>query len=100
MQNFKERWEITKNWQLLFPFLGLFGLFFSSYRLVDKLFTSQALYIKLPLTLIIGFLLLIPFTRKLLINLWFRNKYKTNHKPEEDIIDAEIIEEEKNKDEL
>ncbi|MDC0426486.1 FxsA family protein [Pelagibacteraceae bacterium] len=48
----------------------------------------------------IGFLLLIPFTRKLLINLWFRNKYKTNHKPEEDIIDAEIIEEEKNKDEL
>ena len=51
----------------------------------------------------IGFLLLIPFTRKLLINLWMKKKYKNNtNKNNDDIIDAEIIEEkeEKEKDEL
>ena len=47
-----------------------------------------------------GFLLLIPFTRKLIIGLWFKNRYKTNHKKDEEIIDAEIIEEKKDKDEL
>jgi UPF0716 protein FxsA len=48
----------------------------------------------------IGFLLLFPFTRKLIISLWFKNKYKTSHKQDEEIIDAEIIEEKKDKDEL
>ena len=48
----------------------------------------------------LGFLLLLPFTRKLIISFWFRNKYKTNSQNEEEIIDAEIIEEDKNKDEL
>ena len=48
----------------------------------------------------IGFLLLFPLTRKLIIKIWFRNKYKNNHKPDEEIIDAEIIEEKKDKDEL
>ena len=49
----------------------------------------------------IGFLLLIPFTRKLLINLWMKKKYKNNtNKNNDDIIDAEIIEEKEEKDEL
>ena len=48
----------------------------------------------------LGFLLLFPFSRKLIISFWFRNKYKTNSQNEEEIIDAEIIEEDKNKDEL
>ena len=48
----------------------------------------------------IGFLLLFPFTRKLIINIWFKNKYKKNYKQDEGIIDAEIIEEKKDKDEL
>ena len=53
----------------------------------------------------IGFLFLIPFTRKIIINLWLKNKLrnkprqKTNNQ-ESGIIEAEIIEEEKNKDEL
>jgi|TARA_B110000444_G_C18600246_1_gene482725 UPF0716 protein FxsA len=47
-----------------------------------------------------GFLLLFPTTRKLIIGLWFKNKYKTSHKQDEEIIDAEIIEEKKDKDEL
>jgi|TARA_B110000971_G_C19813972_1_gene410151 UPF0716 protein FxsA len=46
----------------------------------------------------IGFLLLIPFTRKFLINLWMKNKYNNKvYKNSENIIDAEIIEEEKEK---
>ena len=48
----------------------------------------------------LGFLLLFPFSRKFIISFWFRNKYKTNSQNEEEIIDAEIIEEDKNKDEL
>ena len=47
-----------------------------------------------------GFLLLLPFTRKIIINFWLKNKYQKNTKSSEDVIDAEIIEEEKNKDEL
>tara|TARA_B100000767_G_C19423020_1_gene392780 strand:- start:162 stop:587 length:426 start_codon:yes stop_codon:yes gene_type:complete len=48
----------------------------------------------------IGFLLLLPFTRKLIIGLWFKNKIKTKNKYNDEIIDAEIIEEKKDKDEL
>ena len=48
----------------------------------------------------IGFLFLVPFTRKIIINLWLKNKYKDNSQNKSDIIDAEIIEEEKKKDEL
>ena len=48
----------------------------------------------------IGFLLLLPFTRKLIIGIWFKNKIKTKNKYNDEIIDAEIIEEKKDKDEL
>ena len=48
----------------------------------------------------IGFFLLIPFTRKTIINFWLKNKIHKNTKNNKDVIDAEIIEEEKNKDEL
>ena len=40
MKRFKEQWEIQENWQLLFPLLGVIGLFFSSYRLALK-FTGE-----------------------------------------------------------
>ena len=46
----------------------------------------------------IGFLLLIPFTRKLLLNLALRKKAKNNNKSQNKTIDGEIIE--NNKDEL
>ena len=48
----------------------------------------------------IGFLFLVPFTRKIIINLWLRNKYKNRPHNEEGIIEAEIIQENKKKDEL
>jgi UPF0716 protein FxsA len=51
----------------------------------------------------VGFLLLIPFTRKIVINFLLKNKYHDNSRKEKgEIIDAEIIEKdkEKGKDEL
>ena len=48
----------------------------------------------------IGFLLLLPFTRKIIISFLFRNKYNKKNKYDEEVIDAEIIEEKKDKDEL
>ena len=41
---------------------------------------------------VIGFLLLIPFTRKIIINLCFKNKYIIDNQNDEEIIEAEIIE--------
>tara|TARA_B100000780_G_scaffold94934_1_gene66143 strand:+ start:2350 stop:2784 length:435 start_codon:yes stop_codon:yes gene_type:complete len=51
----------------------------------------------------VGFLLLIPFTRKIIINFLLKNKYQDKSRKERgEIIDAEIIEKdkEKGKDEL
>ena len=56
----------------------------------------------------IGFLLVVPFTRKIIINFWLQNKYQENVKNKyqenvknsDQVIDAEIIEEKKDKDEL
>ena len=46
----------------------------------------------------IGFLLLIPFTRKVLLGLFFRKKNKNDIKSKNKTVDGEIIED--NKDEL
>ena len=48
----------------------------------------------------LGFLLLFPITRKLIIKSFLKNKYQNNYKQDKEIIDAEIVEEEKDKDEL
>ena len=63
-----------------------------------------AIFLILPgfITDSIGFLLLFPFTRRLIIGHWVTNKQNQNVSREEEIIDAEIIEDtkEKDKDEL
>ena len=63
-----------------------------------------AIFLILPgfITDAIGFLLLFPFTRRLIIGHWIANKQNQNVSREEEIIDAEIIEDtkEKDKDEL
>tara|TARA_B110000971_G_scaffold153699_1_gene156977 strand:+ start:2241 stop:2666 length:426 start_codon:yes stop_codon:yes gene_type:complete len=48
----------------------------------------------------IGFLLIIPFTRKMIISFWLKNKYQKKRSEDEEIIDAEIIEEKKDENEL
>ena len=47
------------------------------------------------LTDFIGFLLLIPFTRKIFFKFAFRNKPKTDIKKKNDIIDGEVIDNKK-----
>ena len=44
---------------------------------------------------LIGFLLLIPFTRKILFNLFLRKKTKNDNKSQNKTIDGEIVEREK-----
>lgn len=57
MKNFKTQWEIKSNWQLIFPFLGIIGLVYSSYKL-SNIFAKESLLIKGLLTLVISFILL------------------------------------------
>lgn len=52
MRNFKERWEIQKNWQLIFPALGVLVLLYSSYKLTG-LFIDRTDYSKILLLIII-----------------------------------------------
>ena len=40
MNELKENWEIGRNWQLIFPLLGILGLGYSSFRL-SSLFLNQ-----------------------------------------------------------
>lgn len=58
METFKKNWEIQHNWQLIFPFLGLFGLGYSSYKLAAALFKQLDLIWILCLTAVIFFMLL------------------------------------------
>lgn len=61
MKKFKEKWEIQKNWQLLFPFLGVLVLLYCCYRLAsiffDRTDSSQLTYLVL-LSIVIYFVLL------------------------------------------
>jgi len=58
MQNFKERWQIQQNWQLIFPLLGIVGLLYSSFKLA-KIFTGDAnLFLIASVTLVITYALL------------------------------------------
>lgn len=58
MQKIKDRWEIQQNWQLLFPFLGIFALLFSGYALAKVIlsnFTNQSNILLGFLTIIIAY---------------------------------------------
>ena len=57
MKSFKTRWEITKNWQLLFPFLGLCFLGYSVFKFVPLL-PFTALYFTIPTALVLFYILL------------------------------------------
>jgi len=77
MERFKKRWEITKNWQLLFPLLGIIGLSYSSYKLAFVFTGSYHLAYTVILTTVIFYLLLkvcLYFFKKL------ENKWVVNQK--------------------
>ncbi|OIQ23931.1 DUF6787 family protein [Lacinutrix sp. MedPE-SW] len=58
MKAFKKRWEITENWQLLFPALGLLGLFYSAYRLTGLFRKEYHIAAQIAFALLITFFLL------------------------------------------
>ena len=58
MEDFKKRWEITKNWQLFFPLVGLLGLFYSSYKILSVLKSELNVALKLTISILITSILL------------------------------------------
>ena len=72
MKKLKERWEIFKNWQLIFPFLGIIGLGYSSFRLSSLFLSEQHIAFNIVLSTVIFFVLLklVLFIFKKLENKW------------------------------
>lgn len=60
MEKFKTNWEITYNWQLLFPVLGIIGLGYSCFKLGYLFFNSLGL-IPSILIAVISFIILLKF---------------------------------------
>ena len=58
MKNFKEHWNIKQNWQLLFPFLGILVLIYSSYKLTYTVIKNTNILWAVLLTITIFFVLL------------------------------------------
>ena len=58
MQKFKERWQIQQNWQLLFPFLGLIGLVYSSYRLAKLLTNTYSIFLTVSVSVVLFYIFL------------------------------------------
>jgi len=72
MQKFKESWQIQQNWQLLFPFLGIIGIIYSSYKLAKIITKDLNIFLSISLALVISYLLvkLCLFIFKKLENKW------------------------------
>ncbi|MEO6346530.1 MAG: DUF6787 family protein, partial [Aquaticitalea sp.] len=58
MKNFKERWQIQHNWELVFPLLGVFALLYLAYKLSKIFMGSFHIIFILLVTLIFYFFLL------------------------------------------
>lgn len=74
---FKKYWEIQKNWQLLFPILGVIVLSFSSYKL-SVLFIKKAPTMLRVLVTCLLFYILLKFT--LLLFKKLEKKWHINYK--------------------
>jgi hypothetical protein len=75
MKKFKTEWEINKNWQLLFPLIGLGSLGYSAFK-ITFLLPFTALYITLPSALVVFYVLLkiVVFAIKKLESKWIVNQ--------------------------
>ena len=72
MNKFKERWEITANWQLLYPLVGILILGYSAFKLSNTLFKEQPLWLVIGASIIIFYLgiRLTLYLFQLLSNKW------------------------------
>lgn len=71
MEKFKQNWEISKNWQLLYPLFGILGLLYSGYKISLAIFKDNILLNVLG-TIIFFYMLLkiCVFTLKKLEKRW------------------------------
>lgn len=76
MSNFKQRWEITNNWQLLWPISGLIGLGYSAFKLAN-LFPVENIFIILSISLTL-FYVLLKLTLKLFK--FLEKRWKVNNR--------------------
>ena len=76
MKGFKSRWEITKNWQLLYPVAGILGLGYSAYKLA-LLFKFDAVLWQMVLALVIFFTAL---KVTLLLFKWLETRWKVDQR--------------------
>jgi len=58
MENFKKRWQIQHNWQLLFPLLGVLGNLYLAYKLATIILKGFHVIIIILVTLILCYLFL------------------------------------------
>ena len=58
MKKFKKRWDITQNWQLLFPLFGLLSLGYTSYKISNTIVSDFGLITIILLTIVLSFALL------------------------------------------
>jgi hypothetical protein len=54
MKRFKQHWQITHNWQLLFPLLGIIMAVYSGFKIAKLLFDDLGLYMLLTFTFVFG----------------------------------------------
>lgn len=76
MKDFKAKWQIDNNWQLIVPLIGLLLSFFSGYRIASKLLESKQL-ILLTTTTIVSSIIIIKlsvFVINKLQNKWIVNQ--------------------------
>lgn len=58
LETFKSRWEIQKNWQLLFPILGIIGLGYCAYKLTLIFTKSYSIFVTIIAAILLFFVLL------------------------------------------
>ncbi|MCK7591072.1 hypothetical protein M0G43_10845 [Subsaxibacter sp. CAU 1640] len=58
MENFKKRWEIQHNWQLIFPFLAILANFYLAYKLASIILKGLDILYIAVLTIVLYFVLL------------------------------------------
>ncbi|MBQ0769701.1 MAG: hypothetical protein KBT58_10440 [Bizionia sp.] len=58
MEHFKARWDIVKNWQLIFPIFGALILLYSSFKLTSLFIAEYHIVLKIALALVAFFILL------------------------------------------
>ncbi|TYA59073.1 DUF6787 family protein [Formosa maritima] len=77
MKQFKTNWEIQKNWQLIFPIMGILGLIYSSFKLANVILGGYNLYITIAVTATL-FYVFLKFT--LLLFKKLENKWIVDYK--------------------